>query len=161
MILPRGVWAVASGLAGDALLAWMAGVGEAAAWTFRRPPRGDAQALQDLAQMRARAPWLAVHGRRDLAQLAGADATIAGAQSIEWSALGERTRVLSPNLMLGASVHDDSEWLHAAEHLQPRFVVLGPLFETPSKREILAPQGISGLRQMVSRGCPVIAIGGI
>lgn len=158
---PSGVWAVASELAGSELRDWMDGVGGAAAWTFRRPPAGDAQALVDLVSMREAAPFLAVHGRRDLAQLSGADAVIAGAQSIAWPDLATRCRQLSPHLMRGASVHSEQEWQTASQALAPAFVIHGPLFETPSKRGILEPQGERGLRQVVALGLPVIAIGGI
>lgn len=158
---PRGVWAVASELASRELEAWMNGVAGAAAWTFRRPPAGDAQALIDLAAMRARAPWLAVHGRRDLAQLSGADAVIAGTQSLAWPELGERCRQLSPELRCGASVHSVEEWHDAERALDLSFVVLGPFLDTPSKRGILEPQGEAGCRALVALGRPVIAIGGI
>lgn len=158
---PSGVWAVASELAGSELLDWMTGVSGAAAWTFRRPPAGDGQALIDLASMREAAPWLAVHGRRDLAQLSGADALIAGAQSIDWLALASRCEQLSPQLQCGASVHSEQEWQAATQTLPLSFVVQGPLFDTPSKRGILEPHGESGLRRMAVLGLPVIAIGGI
>lgn len=159
--LPRGVWAVASELASRELEAWMNGVAGAAAWTYRRPPAGDSQALIDLAAMRARAPWLAVHGRRDLAQLSGADAVIAGAQSLAWPELGKRCRQLSPELICGASVHSVEEWESAKCALDLSFVVFGPFLDTPSKRGVLEPQEEAGCRAVVALGRPVIAIGGV
>jgi thiamine-phosphate pyrophosphorylase len=167
--LPRGLWAVASELSLHEADAWMRGAEGAAAWTLRRPAGGDRDALACLRQLRERAAWLAVHGRSDLALLGAADGLIAGAQSLPWGYLAERLRdrqaALSqfgaqPSIQLGAAVHDAHQ-VEAAGRAQASFLVLGPIWQTPSKRGILEPQGCDRLRALVAQGLPVLAIGGI
>lgn len=42
------------------------------------------------------------------------------------------------------------------------FIVFGPVYDTPSKRQYGAPQGLQRLAEVVAHvTCPVIAIGGI
>lgn len=165
--VPRGLWAVASELSERDAPAWMQSAAGAAAWTFRRPPSGDREALVCLRQLREHAAWLAVHGRSDLALLGNADGLIAGVQSLPWDCLAGR--VLEPGstqstdqrvMQLGASVHD-SEQMNAARRAQASFLVLGPIWETPSKRGILQPQGCERLRALAAQGLPVLAIGGL
>lgn len=158
MPVPAGIWAVASGLrdAGDAR-DWARGAGAAAAWTFRRPAAGDRVALAALRALAAAgAPWLAVHGRGDLALLAGAQAVIAGRGSLP----AEVLRRLCPGLALGRSTHDLEE-VAAAAAAGLDFVLFGPVWETPAKQGILAPRGLAALAEACGLGLPVVAIGGI
>ncbi|HLF55584.1 MAG TPA: thiamine phosphate synthase, partial [Thermoanaerobaculia bacterium] len=41
------------------------------------------------------------------------------------------------------------------------YVVFGPIFATPSKRDILEPRGLDELAAACAAGLPVIAIGGV
>jgi len=164
--LPRGLWAVASDLSARDADAWMQSAAGAAAWTFRRPTGGDAAALQCLRRLRSHAAWLAVHGRSDLAVLAQADGLIAGVQSLPWECLAGRLHehrnkpdAASHNLQLGAAVHDQQE-IEAARRALADFLVLGPIWETPSKRGILEPKGCGALQTLAAQGVPVLAIGG-
>lgn len=159
--LPSGIWAVASELAGAKLDAWMEGVQPAAAWTFRRPPSDERATRGDLIRMRAAAPWLAVHGQFRHAQAARADALIAGVQSHPWAELAKVCSQDCPDLALGASVHSIAEWQEARDQLEASFMLLGPIFDTPSKRGILEPLGLDRLREYVALEIPMIAIGGI
>lgn len=168
-LLPRGLWAVASDLSEPDVEAWMQSAAGAAAWTFRRPAGGDQKALACLQQLRANAAWLAVHGRSDLALLSGADALIAGAQSLPWDCLAARLQerraaiaIGCPDraIRLGAAVHDARE-VDSARQAQAGFLVFGPIWQTPSKRGILEPQGCDRLRALATQGLPVLAIGGI
>ena len=69
--------------------------------------------------------------------------------------------LLQPSQLLGASVHSIDGAL-AAEQQGADFVVLGPIHDTPSKREYGAPLGLAVLEQ-AARGVriPIFAIGGM
>lgn len=167
--LPRGLWAVASDLSAHDADTWMQSAAGAAAWTYRRPAQGDRDALACLQKLRAGAAWLAVHGRTDLALLGGADGLIAGTQSLPWDCLAARLREHRagldgasepPAMELGAAVHDAQE-VEAARRAEASFLILGPIWETPSKRGILEPQGCARLQELAKESLPVLAIGGI
>jgi thiamine-phosphate pyrophosphorylase len=70
-------------------------------------------------------------------------------------------RVLGPDKLIGVSTHS----LHDARQAvgeRADFIVFGPVFDTPSKRQYGAPQGLQRLAEVVAHvTCPVIAIGGI
>jgi thiamine monophosphate synthase len=165
--LPRGLWAVASELSVRDVDAWMHSAAGAAAWTFRRPAEGDREALHCLRRLREHAAWLAVHGRSDLALLSQADGLIAGAQSLPWECLADRlhARPSEPfpdrrRIVLGAAVHNQGQ-VEMAQRAQAKFLILGPIWQTPSKRGILAPQGCEKLHALAAHDCPVLAIGGV
>jgi len=157
MTVPGGIWAVASGLgAASEARSWARAARAAAAWTFRRPAGGDREALAALRALAAEAPWLAVHGRGDLARLAGARAVIAGLGSLPaWE-----LRRLFAGLAIGRSTHAPEE-VDRAARTGLDFVLFGPVWETPAKRGILAPRGLEGLAAACAAGVPVVAIGGV
>lgn len=154
--IPRGLWAVASGLTSrEAAQEWAAGAEPAAAFTFRKPQCEEGVAVAAARALSAR-KWCAVHARGDWAFVAGARAVIAGARSLPPAKLKE----VFPNLWLGCSVHDWQEIRDALE-AGADFLVYGPVWETPSKHAVLAPRGVDALREVCELPVPVVAIGGI
>lgn len=70
-------------------------------------------------------------------------------------------RVLGSHRLIGVSAHSAGE-VHQAGDDGADYVVLGPIFETPSKREFGAPLGLAALADACRRSSiPVFAIGGI
>ena len=57
-------------------------------------------------------------------------------------------------------IHEPSEVAEAAA-AGAAFAYFGPVWDTPSKRGILQPRGLAGLRAACAFGIPVIAIGGV
>jgi thiamine-phosphate pyrophosphorylase len=69
--------------------------------------------------------------------------------------------MLAPSQLLGLSVHS-LDGVKAAEQQGADFVVLGPMYDTPSKRVYGPPIGLSILEQAArSVRVPIFAIGGI
>lgn len=69
--------------------------------------------------------------------------------------------LLQPSQLLGLSVHS-IQGAVAAERHGADFVVLGPIYDTPSKREYGAPLGLQVLEQTARRvTIPIFAIGGM
>jgi thiamine monophosphate synthase len=157
---PSGVWAIASGLSAEDLNPWMDGAAAADAWTFRLPATSDEGAHQMLKQMRSRASWLAVHAEWNWAKYCQADAFVAGSRSAPITELPATT------MQLGVAAHDDDE-LRAAHAAAAHFAFYSPIWDTPSKRGILAPRGTESLghvcRQYLREQprLPIIALGGI
>jgi thiamine-phosphate pyrophosphorylase len=70
-------------------------------------------------------------------------------------------KVLGPNRLIGISTHSAEEAARA-ESDGADFVVLGPIFETPSKLSFGAPLGLAELERARQRcRIPLFAIGGI
>jgi thiamine-phosphate pyrophosphorylase len=102
-----------------------------------------------------RVPFL-VSERLDVALAAGADGVHLPAAGI--SAVDARKLMPMPKI-LGASCHSATE---VTERTGADFVVLGPVFETPSKQRYGAPLGLEALAEGVRRApVPVLAIGGV
>ena len=112
------------------------------------------------AVVRAAAPFgsrVLVNDRADIAVLAGAH----GVHLSEGSVSAAEIRATFPDLLVGASVHG-LERARAAAADGADFVVFGPVFDTPSKRDFGEPQGLFALTEVVTQvGVPVVAIGGI
>lgn len=69
--------------------------------------------------------------------------------------------LLRPSQLLGLSVHSIQDAV-AAERHGADFVVLGPIYDTPSKREYGAPLGLQVLEQAARAvNIPIFAIGGM
>jgi thiamine-phosphate pyrophosphorylase len=69
--------------------------------------------------------------------------------------------ILGPDRLLGASVHSVSEAVHA-ENGGADYVVLGPIYETPSKQPYGPPLGLSTLEKAARIvRVPIIGIGGV
>ena len=73
----------------------------------------------------------------------------------------EARKCLGPDFFIGQSVHSQEEAIRS-ETDGADFVVLGPIYETPSKRKYGPPLGVGALRDACRRcHVPVYAIGGV
>lgn len=100
--------------------------------------------------------WLGLHDRVHLAEASGADAVHLGFRSLAPSAA---RGLLPDSIAIGFSAHagDPLEAWSDCDYL-----LLGPVFETPSKRGLKAPLGLAGVRAELARAtAPVWAIGGV
>lgn len=101
---------------------------------------------------------IVVNDRLDVALAAGADGVHLGTLSIPARAVRER---VSEGFLVGVSCHSREE-VRAAETAGADYVVLGPIFETPSKMAYGLPLGLGLLRETAAgAGIPVLALGGI
>ena len=65
------------------------------------------------------------------------------------------------NIRLGISTHTRDE-IKIAEHIEPSYLAIGPIFETNSKKMVYDPVGIEDLKRWSSNvDYPIVAIGGI
>src|SRR5262245_48103052 len=102
---------------------------------------------------------LLVNDRPDIAAAAGADGVHLTRQSLPIEVI---RRDYGPQFLIGASTHSTQQ-AKAAKIAGADFVVLGPVFETESKRIYGEPLGLGRLREVADElaDFPVIAIGGI
>ena len=101
---------------------------------------------------------LFINDRVDLVLALGADGVHLRSDSMPIRAA---RRVLGPHRLIGASVHTIAEVLKA-EAEGADFVVLGPVYDTPSKRAYGDPIGLRPLAEASRQShLPVFAIGGI
>ena len=115
-----------------------------------------ARAIQELA--RSTGTKLLINDRADLVAVTNAD----GLQLRETSLpVPAARRVVGADRLIGASAHS-VDGVVQAETQGADFAVLGPIYETPSKREYGLPLGLHVLEQACRRvRIPVFAIGGI
>jgi thiamine-phosphate pyrophosphorylase len=101
---------------------------------------------------------LIVNDRADVALAVGADGVQRAGTSLPVSAL----RAISPpGFLIGASVHSLAE-ARAAKPEGADFLLFGPVYDTPSKRQYGPPQGLSALERVASAvRLPVFAVGGV
>jgi thiamine-phosphate pyrophosphorylase len=101
---------------------------------------------------------LLVNDRADVALGVGADGVQRAGTSLPVSAL----RAISPpGFLIGASVHSLAE-ARVAELEGADFLLFGPVYATPSKRQYGPPQGLSALERVASAvRLPVFAVGGL
>jgi thiamine-phosphate pyrophosphorylase len=97
-----------------------------------------------------------VNDRIDVAIAAAADGVHLPAASFPIAAA---RRLVGPSMWIGRSTHAPDEAATAAAE-GADYVVLGPIFATPSKAHFGEPLGVAALRA-TRVACPVIAIGGI
>ena len=101
---------------------------------------------------------LVINDRADVALAARADGVQRTHTSLPVTAL---RRIIEPPALVGASVHSKDEASHAVDD-GADFLVFGPIYDTPSKRQYGKPQGLPVLEELVlAVERPVIAIGGI
>lgn len=101
---------------------------------------------------------LLVNDRVDVALAAGADGVQLPLTSFDPA---DARRLIGQGKLIGASAHGPEE-ARAAAAAGADFVVLGPIFDTPSKRPYGPPLGVNRLREISGQlGVPVLAIGGV
>jgi len=101
---------------------------------------------------------LFINDRADVALAVGADGVQRTGVSLPVWAL----RAISPpGFMVGASVHSMAD-AREAELEGADFLIFGPVYDTPSKRQYGAPQGLTALERVASAvRAPLLAVGGI
>jgi len=121
-----------------------------------RPLLGLARELTDLA--RPYGARVLVNDRADICLAAGSDGAHLPAAGLRPAAA---RRVLGPDRLIGASAHSADAAVRA-ETEGADFIVLGPIFETPSKRAFGHPIGLGELERARMRcRVPLFAIGGV
>lgn len=101
---------------------------------------------------------LLINDRIDVALAVGADGIHLPVNSF---AASDARRVLGAQALIGVSTHS-LEQAEAATAGSADFIVFGPVFETPSKREFGPPVGLPALARVSAKtAAPVFAIGGI
>jgi len=99
-----------------------------------------------------------VNDRLDVALASGAAGVHLGTQSMPARAVRER---VPPGFLVGVSCHSLADAV-AAEADGADYIVLGPVFETPSKLGYGPPLGLEKLRETAAKvKVPVLALGGI
>ena len=99
-----------------------------------------------------------VNDRLDVAWAAGAQGVHLGTRSLPAQVV---RGMVSSDFLVGVSCHSLPEAV-AAESAGADYLVLGPVFETPSKVAFGPPLGLGTLQQVTSRvRIPVLALGGI
>ena len=119
------------------------------------------------AAQRANATRIIVNDRLDVAVAASAGGVHLGEASLPvaavnaWRRENELTEKSSHDFLIGASCHS-VDAVRAAERDGADYVIFGPVFSTPSKKQFGTPQGINRLAEASKPvGIPVLAIGGI
>jgi thiamine-phosphate pyrophosphorylase len=122
--------------------------------------RGLADLVNSVRAKLGRRVPLFVNGRFDIALSAGADGVHLPADGLPVS----RVRGTSPRgFRVGASTHSAAEAVRAIDE-GADLIVLGPVFETPSKRAFgppLGPEALAALPRRDAGGADVFVIGGI
>jgi thiamine-phosphate pyrophosphorylase len=100
-----------------------------------------------------------VNDRADIAAGAGANGVHLTTRSLEASVV---RKAFGDRLLIGASTHSAEEAVRAING-GADFIVFGPVFETPAKKEYGPPVGLQALTEVADRvkSSPVIALGGI
>jgi thiamine-phosphate pyrophosphorylase len=108
---------------------------------------------------RGSATRLLINDRADIARSAGADGVHLTSQSLPPDVV---RRTFGAEFLIGVSTHSLEE-ASAAKQGSADFVVLGPVFDTLSKRQYCEPIGLTELRRVASdlAPFPVLALGGV
>jgi len=100
---------------------------------------------------------LLINERADIALAAGLD----GVHLPEKACSAAALRTFAPGLIYGCSVHSALS-LRIAEESGADYLLFGPVFDTPSKRQYGPPQGLDNLEALCqATSLPVFAVGGI
>jgi len=114
---------------------------------------------------------LYVNDRVDVALAAGADGVHLGGTSLSPSEVAR----IAPGLAVAVSAHSVAELAarvgsslagshvdaNAAANAKIRFAVVGPIFDTPSKRKFGEPVGLKVLTEALRFPVPILALGGV
>lgn len=101
---------------------------------------------------------LLINDRVDVCLAVGADGVHLRADSLPIPSV---RKLVGPDRLIGQSTHSVTEGIEA-EQAGADFVVLGPIYDTPSKRSMGKPLGPAEIRSAAGRVLiPVLAIGGI
>jgi thiamine-phosphate pyrophosphorylase len=101
---------------------------------------------------------IVINDRLDIALAVGAAGVHLSRESLPAS---EVRRIVPKDFLIGVSCHSTSQALEA-EAAGADYILLGPIFATPSKLQYGPPLGIEKLREATSRlKIPVLALGGI
>ena len=101
---------------------------------------------------------LIINDRIDLTLALGADGVHLRAESLP---VATARRLLGPDRLIGVSTHSVEEAVTAGIE-GADFAVLGPIYDTPSKRSYGSPIGLRPLEEASGRcAIPIFAIGGI
>jgi thiamine-phosphate pyrophosphorylase len=99
-----------------------------------------------------------VNDRLDVALAAHAHGVHLGTRSMPVDLV---RKLAPPDFVVGVSCHSLAEAL-AAEKAGANYILLGPVFSTPSKLQYGPPLGLSKLREVTSQvSLPIFALGGI
>ena len=103
-----------------------------------------------------------VNDRLDVAMAAGADGVHLRASSIPAREVRDvAAKKGLDDFLIGVSTHSAAE-ARSAEEGGADFIVCGPVYETPSKRDFGPPLGLERFTEILDAvGIPVLAIGGI
>ena len=162
----KGLWVTDRRAAGDQrfdeLLGQLAGT-PGLSVQMREKGTGDGETLEWARRARRKlgdsTPFF-VNGRLDIALAAGASGVHLPARGLPLS----RVRAAAPRgCRIGISTHSPAEAARAIEE-GADVVLIGPIFDTPSKRHFgppLGPEALGELPRREDRGCEIYAIGGI
>ena len=108
---------------------------------------------------RGSATRLLINDRSDIAFAVGADGVHLTTQSLPADVV---RRTFGDDFLIGASTHSLEE-AEGARTSGADFVVFGPVFNTPNKRQYVEPQGLGSLEKVASAlsPFPVLALGGV
>jgi thiamine-phosphate pyrophosphorylase len=100
-----------------------------------------------------------INDRLDVALAVGADGVHLAGTSLDVAAAAR----VPGGLAIAASAHgpDDVAALHAASGGQLAFALLGPIYDTPSKRAFGTPLGPGAATAAARAGAPVVVVGGV
>jgi len=100
---------------------------------------------------------LYINDRADVALAAGADGVHLGGGSLSPFEI----QSIAPELAVAISTHGEADVARGAGAPNLAFVVLGPVFDTPSKRGYGPPLGTGVLRAAAKLPVPIVALGGV
>ena len=161
----KALWVTDRRAAGDArfeeLLTALSGTpGLAVQLREKEVPDRECLSWARLARRRLGSTPLYVNRRLDIALAAGADGVHLPVSGLP---LRRARSAAPPGLRIGVSTHSPAEAAGAIED-GADLVVLGPIFDTPSKRRFgppLGPESLAALPRRDGRACEVYAIGGV
>ena len=101
---------------------------------------------------------LIINHRTDVALAVAADGVQLGWRSVR---VAEARRLGGEALRIGVSCHNEED-VRQAESDGADYVILGPVFPTPSKEGLVEPLGLRTVRDIVrTTTLPIVAVGGI